>query len=341
LVSASTLELNAQRKWFAVAFAALILPISLLTTLKLTGIILEPQQPETTTLEHVTWRMERPLGDMEFDEKINVNYLFDDMLSMDVNVFIHVFSEAWGFLDVDNLIFSLSLNLTSTQKHVSSIKITYEPITFNSTLFIGRNDCEIEKLNVTIKEMRNTGEYEDRAYVAFNVLNVPCYLKTQCYWAFWNDNTKNYEHMLQIILEVVYFNGTVYKKAVVPIVLWMGPDAGETFETALTITPGVSLGSLHWQLDPTDFYKVMLMEGKIINVSLTPTKLCSDCDLYIFDPNGQLRASSCTPGDPVSCLPLTEHITFTADSTGYWYIKIQKSSSVLQNPYLLNITTSP
>lgn len=281
--------------------------------------------------------MERPTYFVEFNEKIKGDFC-DDILSIDVRVFIYCFEKILGFFDIDNLIFASCVNMTMTQEHFASIRFAYEPATKNSTVYTGTNDWGLEASNVTIMEMQKIGGYEDEAYIVSKVLNSPCYLKTQCYWAFWDSSTQ--KHELQIKLEVVYFNGTLYKKIVVPIVLWLWLDAGENFETARTIDAGTFIGSLHYQLDYIDFYKIMLKEGETIDIKMTPKphldpNFAPDYDLYLYDPNEQLKASSCTEGD----MPITEHVTFTADSTGYWYIKVQHQSASLKGTYLLDITT--
>jgi hypothetical protein len=332
------LKFKAQRKWFAAAFAALILPISLLTTLKLTGIIPEPQQPETTTLEPLTWRMERPLAFMDI-KMAESNYFNNDVL-VNLTVFAACYfehSSGWPYYGRDGITLMSFASITVRQGFIRAILIKYHPDT-NTTIILLKQDFLVAE-NMTVKDWRGFGSSLSEAYMMAEVLNTPCSLHTQSYWIFEDENE---EHKLWITLEVVYFNGTLYKKVVVPIILWVWPDAGENFETAKIMTPGAFTGFLHYVFDKSDFYKVMLIEGETINVNMKPKECSSsvapDYDLYLYDPSGQLKGCSCTQGD----IPVTESVTLTANFSGYYYIEIRRSSEyATDTPYLLDITVFP
>ncbi|MGQ9506382.1 MAG: PPC domain-containing protein [Candidatus Bathycorpusculaceae bacterium] len=331
------MEFTVKRKWFAITFAAIILPLSLLTTLKLRGIIPEPITPETITLEPVTLQIERPLDWMYLREMVNGIYSNNGIR---VNLSVHT-SDYWEnpspgmppFFGRDAITLLSYVNVTVERGFITYLVVRYHPMDANATIILNREFLIME--NGTVKHLKSMGSDLSEAYVAAEASNTPSSLFIQSHWIFEDEDD---EHKLQITLEVLHFNGTVYEKMAIPTILYMWPDAGETIETARTLNPGAYIGSLYYVYDLYDFYKVTLRWGETINVSITPRTVLDftpDYDLYLYDPNGQLRASSCTLGD----LPITEHITFTADSNGVWYIKIQGSRTYSHAfPYLLNIT---
>jgi len=212
--------LSNRNKWLSLSLLAIILPIGTLITLKFSGILTEPYPLETITLDAVNWQMERPLNDVEINERIIVNNHPDNAISMNANAIIFKYFEngPLGLLDVDNMIFSLSVNLTGAPQFVS-IKFTFELTDENSTVFVGTDYWELVYSNVSITEMKTVGTNENKAYVVAQVQNSPCYLRAQCYWAFWDNNCQN--HRMNLGIEIVHFDGTRYVKVVAPIILQM------------------------------------------------------------------------------------------------------------------------
>jgi len=49
-------------KWIFLGFLSIMVPIGLLATFRLTGVLQESPKPETITVESVDWNMSRPIG---------------------------------------------------------------------------------------------------------------------------------------------------------------------------------------------------------------------------------------------------------------------------------------
>lgn len=62
------------RKWLSVSLLAIILPISILASLKFSGILVEPQQLETTHTPPVGWNMTRPSDYISVDKWVENSY---------------------------------------------------------------------------------------------------------------------------------------------------------------------------------------------------------------------------------------------------------------------------
>lgn len=95
-------------------------------------------------------------------------------------------------------------------------------------------------------------------------------------------------------------------------------DAGDTFSAATEIIADGSnyKGGADKTNDPNDYYKFNVpYTGALISITMTPPS-GYDYDLYLYDPSGTLKAFSMKWGDA------TESISYTADSTGYWRIRI-------------------
>lgn len=97
-----------------------------------------------------------------------------------------------------------------------------------------------------------------------------------------------------------------------------GTDAGNTFSTALSISPGSYTGYVDGT-DTNDYYKFSVTSGQVINLALSPPS-GSDFDLYLYNPSGTQKASSTQGGSN------PEAITFTADASGEWRLRVYRYS---------------
>lgn len=97
-----------------------------------------------------------------------------------------------------------------------------------------------------------------------------------------------------------------------------GGDAGDSFSSATPVSTGTHSGYLEKAIgdwDSQDWYKIYISSGQTIYITMTPPS-DADFNLLLFNPIGQVKASSTKTGDS------TESITYTADATGYWRIMV-------------------
>ena len=74
-------------KWASLALLSIIVPVSLLATFRLTGVLPEPPKPETITVETVSWNMSRPSDFTTVDERVE-NVYADDVALVRLGIFI-------------------------------------------------------------------------------------------------------------------------------------------------------------------------------------------------------------------------------------------------------------
>ncbi len=111
-----------------------------------------------------------------------------------------------------------------------------------------------------------------------------------------------------------------------------GGDAGNSFTAATSISPGSYKGTLY-QSNPTDtddYYKFYAESGQRIYVSVTPPSGV-DFDLQLYDPNGNLKAGSYYGAG------YTDSISYTADSSGYWRVRIYIYSGEGQYSFYVSV----
>jgi len=107
-------------------------------------------------------------------------------------------------------------------------------------------------------------------------------------------------------------------------------DAGDTTSTALQIVSGVFSGELSSPIDISDYYKLYVYSGQSISAHLNVLSGVN-FDLALLDPSGAVKRTS-TNGAGTS-----ESITFTADSTGYWYLRMSYVSGSSAGIYSFSV----
>ena len=218
-----------KRKWIAITLVAVILPVSLLTAFKLIGVIPEPQSPETitTTLEPISWEMERPIYTVEIGEKIKSTYTTNET-TIEIGIQVHAYREdasSSPFFGNDGVSFSVFVN--ATQGHILSSMIKYYPLDLNTTMLIDISDWALTLRNATVTEMNIIGSNSSLAYLALKAPNSPCSIESLTHWVF--DDKDVETHQLHAEIEVTCFNGNIYERIVTPIYLkvWV-PEAAYT-----------------------------------------------------------------------------------------------------------------
>jgi thermitase len=100
-----------------------------------------------------------------------------------------------------------------------------------------------------------------------------------------------------------------------------GVDAGNTFSSALYISPYSYKGTVYKQdpIDQQDYYQFEAYTDERIHTTMTPPPN-GDFDLQLYDPNGNLRATSKLG------INQTDSITFYPDIDGNWRICIYYAS---------------
>ncbi|MDH5447801.1 MAG: PPC domain-containing protein, partial [Candidatus Bathyarchaeota archaeon] len=170
------------------------------------------------------------------------------------------------------------------------------------------------------------------ASVYMDGVNQPrsIYFKASLTWKLKTAN--NESHQITVSSEITYYNGTAYRKVVLPIVLHVVADAGDCFETARTISFGNHTAFIEFIDDPEDWYMIWFEEGQSVSAMLImqePRGLY--LDLYLYNPDGTLVANS-SSREPNGI----EQITHTISQSGNWYIRVLNPSAA-ETLYTLSI----
>lgn len=199
---------------------SIVVPVSLLVTLRLTGILQEPPTLETITAESVSWRLDRPSMTVELvDERIE-NALNNDEASVGIGVQITSYREnsgSWPFDGRDGVTFRVHVNATMEPGFAASFAVGFRPINPNAFVFV-RSDALVSH-NATVNRMKRIGTSTSEPYILATVVDSPCYLSTQVHWVFYDQNLE--EHQLRVTFEFTYRNTSMYKTLVLPILLEM------------------------------------------------------------------------------------------------------------------------
>ncbi len=330
------------RNWKVALLLSLIIPIGLLTTFKITGIVREPATvSETMTLEPVKWELERPDNIIAIEDTVK-SFYDDESISVNCSVFVY------GYHDISEYAsdyVSLSVNVTATLQagFVDNVNITFWEDYEDSEVWVPNAERETrfyEHLsNLSIVDWAQPFSrwwrlHDDvKAFIKADGVNQP---SNVCFWspAHWVlRSPRNQTHLMEVAVELVYFNGTAYKRIVQPYQLKIGPDDNNSFETADTIGQGVDSWLYLGGYDVEDYYKIHVEQGYVISINVSGTFIPKPAFyLDLYDPEGEWKAGSSKWG-------YSHTITYVADSAGDWFIRTR----VYENYgfYSLTVNTYP
>lgn len=302
---------------------SILVPVGFFVGLKLSSVQTNMAKPETITLPTAYWEMERPSCTISNVSDHVKAFYADEVVSVNTNVLVGCYLEyASGPLynHRDGIVLVTFINVSVTRGFIFSIGIRYM-VDNNFVLFLDAPWSNwVETHNVKIIEANTRGLNFIEAYMIAKALDSPCSLRIQANWIFYDqDNIK--EHLLEITFEILYYNGTAYRKLVFPACLSMKVDAGNTFESAKTIILGnytAFLGSGR-PSDPVDYYKIQLQKEQLMEIIILPEGGTTDfdLDLYLYNQDGILVGWSNQTGN------LAESIRFTVPSTSHYYIVVE------------------
>ena len=318
----SVLMLNFKR-WEAVLLFSVIVPIGLLATFRLTGVLHGPPTiSRTTTADMAYWNMSRPAGILNIEEKITNTY-HEDAFSSSLNIHLCTYIENDGlyFYNDDVLWFSLTANANTSFGFIYSMHIESSETDKYAKLHFDEQELDSTELyNLTQKRVVD-GTYLQKAVFEAISIGQPkeCALKMGSrVWVFFDEN--NLDHWVTITLEIVYFDGAIYRQVSIPIRLGILLDNNDSFETAFEIQPGTYPKLFLGHYDAQDYYKIYLTQGQRIDVHVDTTPYIAGnpspvFELYLYDPTRILKANSTNGWEYYRTL------SFTSGSTGYWYIE--------------------
>lgn len=212
--------LSIRRRWTSIAILFIIVPIGLLVTFRLTGILHEPLNPEVVMVEVVEWNMSRPMEKTDISDRI-INFYDDDIVSVNFTTCIEKYHEEWigiPYSGCDVIRMTLVVATNVNEGYVHSIVIKFSQMDDNAFLDICEDPDWIELQNIQLQVIQDSYKI-DEVYIQACTANRTnwCELRIIAFWVFSDEN--NMDHFMTITSEATYFNGTTYCKVIIPIQL--------------------------------------------------------------------------------------------------------------------------
>lgn len=209
---------NSRKRWVSITLLSIVIPVGLLVTFRLTGVLQEPLTPEIVGVEAVSWNVTRPTEHNVISEKATNTYSIDSTY-IEMNVAIYNYRENSASLPFggnDGLSIGLTATANVSSDFVHSAVVRFSHSDDNAFLDINEDPDVIFLRNV---ELQRIVDLRPESYIEVLGVNRPdyCQLEMILYWVFFDKN--NVDHEITVTLEVTYFNGTAYRKAVLPIQL--------------------------------------------------------------------------------------------------------------------------
>jgi hypothetical protein len=302
------MTLSSSRRWLSLAVLAIIIPISVLTTFKLTGIIPEPQTiMETTEMETVALEFDRPLKDVKAPPMVN-SYVDENVL-INVSTLSVEYGEQSALNNRDCVETSLWINATAFHGFIYSFEFSCN--VDNVSLVTDGYYYYINMYNATVAKHNAAA---NRIYYKFRVSNSPAAIRIPLNWIYL-EGDGSVDHQLSLSVSTVHYNGTAYHEVIIPLRIKVTRDVGNTFEEAKLIELGETFGSLDMG-DRADIYAINLEKNQTVLMSLTMLE-DTDFNLYLYDQNLKELAASTRSEKEM------ETITYTTNATGIYYVKIE------------------
>jgi len=310
------MEITEKQKWISLALLSIIIPVGLLVTFRLTGVLQEPLTitiSETKTLEAVNWELERPAAMIGIRD--TVKSFYNDMsLLMNSSIIVGHYDSTSRY---DSSYVTLVANVTAltSNGHIHSLNLTISEKDYPNTKINFFEEHQLMKF-----ENLSRTEFKDWARTVFVNLTGVNHPRGVSFFAPIDWVLYSFQHQvhtLEMIFEVTYYNGTAYKKIVQPFLLKIGPDDNNSFETADAIEQGVNAWLYLGGYDTEDYYRIHVIQGYVININTSGSSPETTLDFYIdlYNPEKRWKAGSSSRG-------FSHNINFTADSTGEWFIWI-------------------
>lgn len=327
--------LTLRQRWKPLTLLSIIVPVSLLVSFRLTGILSGPEGPvtiaETITLETVKWELERPYSHIHIRESVRGFYEKEIKLSQEILIYDY-HTESWGYGGSDYVVLIINVTAALQAGFVNNVNITFREDYENSEIHFFEVQAwpmfysHVENLSIIDYAHHLLGS-DLKAFMELAGVNQPksVHFDGIVHWILCNQ--KNKTRLMEIATELVYYNGTAYTKVVQTFQLKIAPDGNDSFDTAQEIREGyytrLYIGPSDVG-DIRDYYKIYVAKGQSIKVYVNGTAWswsilhnpAPDFGLYLYDPERNLVVAK-------ESRSYFEIIDVVANSTGFWFIEVR------------------
>jgi len=210
----------------ALLILSIVAPVGLLAAFRLTGILEEPITiSESITVEAVSWSTSRPAETREpymilIDRRGVVNSYTDGKVSFSLNAWAITYFEKWvgaPFEGADGLVMRLINVLNVSEGFIDSFVVRFSQTGDSAFVDLLEDPDMMDLYGVKLVEVH---DWLKESYIESYGIDQPkhCRMEVQLYWVFL-DAQNSVQQSMTINLEATYFNGTAYRKLIVPILL--------------------------------------------------------------------------------------------------------------------------
>ncbi len=310
----------------ALLVLSVLVPVSLLVTFRLTGVLAgpqKPQKPESITAEAVEWSQERPADTVRINDSV-VNDYTGGGVSVELRASLDQYLVGFGYGGRSYIDIALSGNASVLNGSVETARVVLSDRDKSTQVNAPNSDLWTMR-NLTISDLASEGtdDYklvnDTKAYLTFATVNRPSDVFFKLFVDWILSSPSNQSDSLDAALELTYRSGEAYETLVLPLRLNLVAYNNNSFETAMEIHDGNYTRLYIGGADVSDYYKVYRVAGQRIKVSADssawrPSALFT---MYLYDPQRNPMASA------TSIPRWVQSIEFTTNSTGYWYIEVR------------------
>lgn len=209
------LEIPNFKTWKTALLLSIILPLSLLTSFKLTNLITEPSTIiETKTLEIIEWNFTRPSEQfLVFDKLLQATIQGNDA-SGNFNLMIFDYVGNVSIMPAEvRMMIEINFTTVNSGAFIYSVSITFHENETLPNVWLPEMDLKFQNLSLEVLNYRRGDDF--KAHLRAVGVNHPASIFLSAL-AHWKLRPINQPHQMEIVYEVVYYNGTAYKKIVQP-----------------------------------------------------------------------------------------------------------------------------
>jgi hypothetical protein len=286
---------------------------------------------DTVVLNAATWKTERPDHNAIIMDTVRADTTYEHGISTRQSVLVEYYYSNF-LLDSDVVYIIVNVTANVETGFVHSVNITFNENYENSGVELFQIQhwsdpwslfCHIANLSIVgygdfTSLSLPMGTKGVKAFVAAESLNqsMSVHIDGIAGWFLMSPQWRT--HYMQIMTEIIYYDGTAFRRVLQPFDLEIGPDDNNDWETAAEIHEGNYTGLYLCESDSVDFYKIQVSQGQRIRINVTGLDYpVLRFAVFLYDANEEPVL--------VSSEPDTHHeIEFTSGYTGYLYIKIQQ-----------------
>lgn len=238
------------KSWKTAFLLSIVVPMGLLTSFKLIGLINEPPIiTENIKLEMIEWEFPRINGtrDVYLKDVLEARYDNDGLSAVFLLKMGEYFPQGLGgFRDEEvGMIANITFNMTNADAFIWGLQITFQENQTLSRVDFWSQEIVIHNLSLTdlYYGMRKS---DVKAYLSAigSKNSVGGFLSVIAIWKLFSPH--DYTHLMKVTIEIIYYNGTVYKKIIQPFQLCLRPDLQyiKIYTGSLNVTNGIVFGHI-------------------------------------------------------------------------------------------------